>query len=61
MRHLTPPTPPNTPPHPLGQSDRHLADDVFIYIFVNETFCILIKISLNFVPNGQIDDNQALV
>ena len=24
-------------------------------------FCILIKISLNFVPNGPIDNNQALV
>ena len=30
-------------------------------IFVNEKFCILIKISLKFVPKGPIDNNQALV
>ena len=34
---------------------------IFICIFVNETFCILIKISLKFVPKGPIDDNPALV
>ena len=31
-----------------------LADDIFRYIFVNENFCILIEISLNFVPKGPI-------
>ena len=36
--------------------DGHFADDIFRYIFVNESFCILIKISLNFVPKGPIDD-----
>ena len=30
-------------------------------IFVNEKICILIKISLKFVPKSQIDNNQALV
>ena len=28
---------------------------------MNEKFCILIKISLKFVPRGQIDNNKALV
>ena len=38
-----------------------LADYIFIYIFVNEIICISIKISLNFVPKGPIDNDQALV
>ena len=38
-----------------------LADNIFRYIFVNEKFCILIKISRKFVPKGRIDNNQALV
>ena len=46
---------------PPGQNGRHLADDIFRCIFVNEKFCILIKISLNFVPKGSIDNNPALV
>ena len=46
---------------PLGQNDRHFADDVFSCIFVNEKFCILIKISLKFVAKGPIDNNPALV
>ena len=29
--------------------------------YVNEEFCISIKISLNFVPKGVIDNNPALV
>ena len=33
-------------------NSRHLADDIFRCIFANEKFCILIKISLKFVPNG---------
>ena len=46
--------------HP-GQNGRHFTNDTFRYIFVNEKFCILIKISLKFVPMGPIDNNQALV
>ena len=46
---------------PPGQNGRRFADDIFIFIFVNEKFCILIKISLKFVPKGQIDNNPALV
>ena len=42
---------------PPGQNE----DDIFRYIFVDEKFCILIKISLKFVPKGSIDDNPSLV
>ena len=43
------------------QNGRHFADDIFRCIFVNEKFCILIKISLKFVPKDPIDNNPALV
>ena len=43
------------------KNGRHFADDIFRCIFVNEKFCILIKISLNFVPTGPIDNISALV
>ena len=46
---------------PPGQNGRHVADDIIRCIFVNEKFCILIKISLKFVPKGSIDNNPALV
>ena len=46
---------------PPGQNGRHFADDVCRCIFVNEKFCILIKISLKFVAKGQIDNNQVSV
>ena len=39
------------------QSGPHFAEDIFRCIFVNETFCIWIKISVKFVPKGPIDDN----
>ena len=38
-----------------------LADDIYRYISVKEKFCILIKISLKFVPKGPIDNNATLV
>ena len=44
-----------------GQNGRHLADDVFKHIFVNENFSILIRISLNSVPKGLIDNKSVLV
>ena len=53
---LTPPT--NSSP---GQNGRHFANDIFRCIFVNEKFCILIKISLKFVPSGPIGNDPALV
>ena len=46
---------------PPAQNGRHFADDIFRWIFVNETFYIFIKISLKFVPKGPIDNNPALV
>ena len=46
---------------PLGQNGRHFTDDVLKCIFMNEMFCILIRISLKFVPKGLIDNNPALV
>ena len=39
----------------------HFAEDILRCIFVNEKFCILIEISLKFVPEGEIDNNPALV
>ena len=48
----------NSPPE---QNGRHFADDILRCIFVNGKDCILIKISLKFVPKGPIDNNHALV
>ena len=46
---------------PSGQNGRYFADNIFSYIFVNEKFCILIKISLHLVPKGPMDNIPALV
>ena len=46
---------------PTEQNGRHFADDILRCIFMNEKFCILIKISPKFVPEGSIDNNPALV
>ena len=46
---------------PTGENGRRFTDDVFVCIFANEKFCILIKISLKFIPKGRIDNNPALV
>ena len=46
---------------PLDKMAAILADDIFKCIFVNENFSILIKISLQFVPKGPINNNPALV
>ena len=46
---------------PPGQNCPHVADDIFIFTVANETFCILIYISLNFVPKGPINNNPPLV
>ena len=50
-----PPSPHPPPPHP------HPHPTIFRCNFVNEKFCILIKISLKFVPKVRIDNNPALV
>ena len=46
---------------PPGQNSRLFADDIFRCIFVNEKFCISIRISLKFVPKGPIDNTWALI
>ena len=43
------------------QNGRHLSDDTFRCIFLNENVWILIKISLKFVPKGRINNIPALV
>ena len=44
-----------------GQNGRHVLDDIFKCIFLNENVWILSKISLKFVPKGPINTIQALV
>ena len=41
---------------PPGQNGCRFADVIFRCIFMNEKFCILIKISLKFFPKGPIDN-----
>ena len=48
-------------PSHSGQNGRHYAEDVFKCIFVIKKFCILIQISLKFVPLGQIGNDAAMV
>ena len=43
------------------QSGRRFADDILKCIFLNENVSIVIKISLKFVPNGQINNIPSLV
>ena len=46
---------------PPGKNGHHFTDNIVRYIFVNEKFCILIKISLKFVAEGPVDNNPSLV
>ena len=48
----------NSPPEENGHQ---FADDIFRCIFMNEKWCIFIKISLQFVPKGPIDSSTARV
>ena len=43
------------------QNDRHFPDNILKWIFLNEIALIWIKISLKFVPRGQINNISALV
>ena len=42
------------------QNGRHFTDDIFKHIFLNENVSISINISLNFIPQGQINSISAL-
>ena len=46
---------------PPEQNSRLFADDSLRCISMSELFCILINISLKFVPKGPIDSNPVLV
>ena len=46
---------------PTGQNGRHVADNIFNRIFLNENVSISIQISLKFVCKGQVDNKSALV
>ena len=62
---LSHPTPtititPNPTPTP-GKNGRHFVDNIFRCIFMNEKFCILIKILHKYVPEGPVANNTTLV
>ena len=52
--------PPSLNSSPPEQNGCHFAENAFRCIFVNEKFCILIKISLMFVPKCLIDNKPGL-
>ena len=43
-----------------AQNGCHFADSIFKLISLNENFCILIQISMKFLPNGPTDNTPAL-
>ena len=45
----------------MDKIDATFADDIFKCIFMDEKFCISIRISLKFVPKCPIDNKAALV
>ena len=45
----------------LRQNGRHFPDDIFKCVFLNENEWIQIKISLKFVPKGQINNIPSLL
>ena len=45
----------------MRQNGRHFPNNIFKCIFLNRNVCILIDISLKFVPEGKIDNIPALV
>ena len=49
----------NTSPH--EQNDWHFTDNIFKCILMNVKFCILLQISLKFVPKGPVDSKPVLV
>ena len=53
-------SPPFLTHHPLDKMVA-ISQRMFTGIFVKEKFCILIEVSLKFVPKGSIDNNPALI
>ena len=45
----------------LRQNGHHFADNNFKCIFLNENICVLINVSLQFVPKGPINNIPALI
>ena len=45
----------------LGQNGRHFTHDIYRFIFANEKFCVLIKLSLKLIRNDTINNDTALV
>ena len=45
----------------LRENGCHFADNILKYIFMNENLCILIPISLKFVPKRPVDSKSLLV
>ena len=43
------------------QNGRHFADVLFKCVFLKENMCVVIEISLKFIPEGPIDNKSALV
>ena len=46
---------------PPVQNGHRFAEDIFRCTLMNEKLCIMIKISLKFVPMGPFNNNTALV
>ena len=46
---------------PPGQNGRHIPDENFKCIFMNERFYVLIRVSLKFVPKGPINNIPVLI
>ena len=46
--------------NPPGKNGCHFADDIFTCIFLNDRFCILIKMPLKVAPKDIIDNKAAL-
>ena len=46
---------------PPEQNGRHFTENILKRIFMNKNLCILIQISLKFVPKGPIDNKATLV
>ena len=47
-------------PHvgPMNLAMWNSSDRIFKWIFFNENYCILVKVSLNDVPKGPVDNNS---